>query len=165
MFEKLGRLVVIFIVIFFLQLSIALAGSESEEMRLLYKAIEAGDLDRVKINFNDVNINHQDSWGYTPLYKAVFYNRKKIVEHLFRNGADVNLADVEGLAPLHVSALENLPDLALALKKMGANIEAKDNYGYTPLHLAADQGSLQTAQLLVSRGANVNTRSEWGGTP
>ena len=143
MYKKLVSLFVLSVIIFILQLGVSSAGSMAEEMRLLYKAIEAGDLDRVQININEVN--YQDSWGYTPLYKAVFYNRKKLVEYLFRYGADVNLADVEGLAPLHVSALENLPDLALALKKMGANIEAKDNSGYTPLHLAADQGNFQTA--------------------
>ena len=133
--------------------------------RLLYKAIEVGDLEKAKILLVGADVNLQNSLGYTPLYKAVFYNRLNFVEYLFELGAKVNLADGEGLAPLHVAAIENLPGMIKTLKDKGADIEAKDKYGYTPLHLAADQGIFNAAQQLIYAGANVNSRSEWDGTP
>ena len=39
----------------------------------LHKAIEMGDLDRVKTLLADTSVNAQDPWGITPLYKAVFH--------------------------------------------------------------------------------------------
>jgi len=143
----------------------SLAFSTPESARLLYKAIEVGDLDEAKVLLAGTDVNAQDSWGYTLLYKAVFYNRLDFIKYLFELGANVNLKDVEGLAPLHVATLENLPRIIEILKDEGADIEAKDKYGYTPLHLAADQGSFNVAQQLIYAGANVNSRSEWGGTP
>jgi len=131
----------------------------------LYKSIEVGDLEKAKVLLNDVDVNSQDSSGYTPLYKAVFYNHLDLVKYLFELGAKPNLSDVEGLTPLHVAAIENLPHMIETLRKEGANIETKDYYGYTPLHLAADQGNYDSALKLIDYRANVNSRSEWGGTP
>ena len=141
------------------------ASSAPQPARLLYKAIEVGDLDKAKVLLAGTDVNARDSLGYTPLYKAVFYDRLDFVKYLIELGANVNLGDTEGLASLHVAALENLPGMIKILKNKGADIEAKDNYGYTPLHLAADQGSFNAAQQLIYAGANVNSRSEWGGTP
>ncbi|SVB68488.1 uncharacterized protein METZ01_LOCUS221342, partial [marine metagenome] len=116
--------------------------------QLLYKSIEIGDLEKVKVLLNDIDVNSQDSSGYTPLYKAVFYNHLDLVKYLFELGAKPNLDDVEGLTPLHVAAIEDLPHMIEILREKGANLEAKDDYGYTPLHLAADQGNYDSADLL-----------------
>jgi ankyrin repeat protein len=99
------------------------AFSTPQLARLLYKAIEVGDLDKAKVLLAGTDINAQDSLGYTPLYKAVFYNRLDFIKYLFELGANVNLGDFEGLAPLHVAALENLPDIIEILKDEGATLK------------------------------------------
>ena len=163
--KSLGIFFGVLLGIIFGSTSISAFSTSEPGVGLLYKAIEIGEMEKAKELLADIDVNTQDFLGYTPLYKAVFYNRVDFVKYLFELGANANLSDVEGLGPIHVATLKNLLGMIKTLKDKGADIEAKDKYGYTPLHLAADQGSLNTAKQLIYAGANVNSRSEWGGTP
>ena len=97
--KSLGMFFGVLLGIIFGSTSISAFSTSEPGVGLLYKAIEIGEMEKAKELLAGIDVNTQDFLGYTPLYKAVFYNRKKLVEYLFRYGADVNLADVEGLAP------------------------------------------------------------------
>ena len=56
----------------------------------LYKAIESGDLENTKRLQIGIDINFQDRNGITPLYRAVFHNRSKLVSYYLLNKADIN---------------------------------------------------------------------------
>jgi len=114
---------ILLIIVFILTSSLAFSSPRST-VRLLYKAIETGDLDKAKLLLVGTDVNCQNSLGYTPLYKAVFYNRLNFVDYLIELGANVNLGDGEGLSPLHIAAIENLPGMIKALKDKGADIES-----------------------------------------
>ncbi len=98
---------ILLIIVFVLTSSLAFSSPRSA-VRLLYKAIEAGDLDKAKLLLVGTDVNCQNSLGYTPLYKAVFYNRLNFVEYLFELGAKVNLGDgenviLDGTIPLNAN--------------------------------------------------------------
>jgi len=88
--------------------SISAFSTSEPGVGLLYKAIEIGEMEKAKGLLAGIDVNRQDFLGYTPLYKAVFYNRVDFVKYLFELGANANLSDVEGLGPIHVATLENL---------------------------------------------------------
>ena len=113
---------ILFSFLFLLAPSSAFSTNEPPTRLLLYKTIEIGDLEKAKVILTGTDINHQDHLEYTPLYKAVFYNRLNFVEYFFELGANVNLSDIEGLAPLHVAVLENLPGMIKILKDKGPRI-------------------------------------------
>ena len=62
----------------------------NEESKLI-KAAEKGDLSTVQeLVQNKVNIDCQDSEGFTPLHKAAAYNHLEVVKYLLRQGANPN---------------------------------------------------------------------------
>jgi len=61
---------------------------------LVYK----GRLDLIVILKNrKANINFPDGLNRTPLYIAVVYNKKDIVEYLLQNGASIEIVSIEGM--------------------------------------------------------------------
>jgi ankyrin repeat protein len=107
------------------------------------------------------NVNIADSFGNTPLYQAIFWNKKSVVEILLANGADVRRLDKRGETPLHWVARQGNPDVAKLLLERSADVNALSGKKDTPLDLAQNASM---ADFLLSRGARIGGISSNGKT-
>lgn len=114
-------------------------------LELLFKAIEAGDVERVQIYVKNTpsildkmysfkNI-HGDIIHATPLCYAIFCNSVPIVRALL-NCNNVNTQDEDGNTPLHRTAEHyDIDILEILLSVDGIDINKQNEDGDTPLHL------------------------------
>ncbi|XP_044254236.1 transient receptor potential channel pyrexia-like [Tribolium madens] len=97
----------------------------------------------------DVNVCND-----TPLYSAVFYGKKHLVERLLKAGADVRNNNL-----LHVVA-EKGDDTILALllgdKRSEEMIDGEDINGRTPAFLAAQQDHKRCLKMLIAKRADLS---------
>ncbi|MFW5664458.1 MAG: ankyrin repeat domain-containing protein [Coleofasciculus sp.] len=108
------------------------------------------------------DINARNSYGETPLHKAVENDKTELVEFLLAKGGNSNAQDNQGETPLHKADNNTIIELLL---DQNANSNAQDNWGNTPLHNAASLLKLDRVALLIAKGANVNARNNQGNTP
>jgi len=88
----------------------------------IHDAILDGDLEEVQKQLNvGVDVDKQDTRGYTPLHYAAGVGRSDIVELLIKNGADINATDgVKGATPLDYAYWKNQMNIVETLKKLDA---------------------------------------------
>ncbi|HEY0076283.1 MAG TPA: ankyrin repeat domain-containing protein, partial [Abditibacteriaceae bacterium] len=108
--------------------------------------------------------NYYSGYG-SPLYVAVQYNSKPIVELLMTKGADPFLSmRNEGPTPLSYALSAGRRDMVEIMLSGKININQKDRKGQTLLHqVVAGDGTL--TDLVLDKGADVNVRNVAGQTP
>ena len=135
-------------------------------MSTLYKAAEAGNLERVQVLVEQgVDKDTTGQYGRTPLYAASRNGHLAVVRYLVEQGADMEKADSYGSTPLIWASAYGRLDVVRYLLEQGANRDMATNYGYTSLHCAAEQGHLEIAKLLMVYGADLNARTNDGRLP
>ena len=169
-------------------------GSSAANRVLLNAAIE-GDAEAVKRSLDagaDINVqNVKGSQSWTPLFGAVVYGRKEVIELLIAKGADVNRKCEDYETPLHIAvdafaSPENRKEIAKLLISNSADVNAVDMRGRTPLdgakgetaellrknggkysmiNYAAKGGDVEAVKKFVADGADVNARDRMGRTP
>jgi uncharacterized protein len=133
-----------------------------------------------------------DKDGVSVLLKAVYYNRKEVIEILLaaRNDLDifeasatgrtgrveelikkdhslVNAFAVDGFYPLGLAVFFKHPETVKVLLDAGAdvNAQARNPMKVRPIHAAAAAAQIEVTRALIERGADVNARQEEGYTP
>lgn len=133
-----------------------------------------------------------DKDGVSALLKAVYYNRKEVVEILLaaRNDLDifeaaatgrtarveelikkdrslVNAFAVDGFYPLGLAVFFKHPETAKLLLDAGAdvNAQARNAMKVRPIHAAAASAQIDITRTLLERGADVNAKQQEGYTP
>jgi ankyrin repeat protein len=134
------------------QLILAVGGGDEQE---IYEYLCLGA---------DINYQSEDD-GETPLYVAVQYGKRNIVNYLLKNGANVNGQNRDGQTPLFIAAQTGNYDMSLLLINAGANLNIWDNSRNTPLFLAVGSDNLKVIDLLLLSGAYVGMPSVNGMTP
>jgi ankyrin repeat protein len=132
----------------------------------LIKAVEAGDLDKIKKSLaKGEDIDARDKRGRTLLHIAIWSRHLDTALLLITYDADVNAPEISGedlsaQTPLHVACRVTATSLPLvqALLGKGAYRNGIDSWGRTPLMWAATSGHPEIAKLLLERGAAVNVR-------
>ena len=114
-----------------------------------------------------VHVNAKSSSGYTPLHRAVLYDRATIVATLLAAGADVNAKTNSGYTPLHEAAQHSRVAIVARLLAAGADVNARSGLHQfeTPLHIAAFHGRATIVATLLSAGADVHAKDNAGDTP
>ncbi|GAB4367220.1 MAG: hypothetical protein Kow009_04060 [Spirochaetales bacterium] len=84
-----------------------------------------------------IDVNQRDSFGNTPLHKAVRY--PEMVKLLLDHGAQVNAKNLMGETPLHLAI--PYKDTVEILLSRGADRGAKNFAGRTPIDYCMDQGT------------------------
>ena len=122
----------------------------SEDETKLSIAIEKGDAAKVKriLSTRMLDINKKCQSGWAPLYAAVVFGHKEIVQLLLERGAEVNAKSRIGWTPLHCAAGKGYSDFVKILLDKGAIPNTKDNYERTPLFIAECNGQVAIANIL-----------------
>ena len=137
----------------------------NEKDKDLFKAVERGDLNEVKLALeNGADIKARDGEQRTPLHVAAYYGRSTIAELLLSNHAEVDARDHAQSTPLHTAASSGMPGIMRILIKNGAEVDARDIGSRTPLHNTYSQGRgrIEAARVLIKNHADVNAREPRG---
>ncbi|MFH1447428.1 MAG: ankyrin repeat domain-containing protein [Candidatus Micrarchaeota archaeon] len=155
-----------------------------QSKRQLNKAIEDGDLQRVKelVEKRDAKIEARDEELFYPLHNAVMYahlgpnkrDRLEIIEYLIDKGADTEVRDRHDWTPVYWAVMKGNIDVLKLLDSKGAHLDPpkRDQYGMSPfshaIHkfLTGDQAEKQAfldiAAYLAKRGALINVTDIFG---
>jgi serine/threonine protein kinase len=89
-----------------------------------------------------VDVNAQNSFGETPLHKAIFNQSLKLgmVDLLWARGAQLEIISESGETALHYAVRLGREDMVKFLIQKGADLNAKSSSGKTPLDVATEEG-------------------------
>lgn len=113
----------------------------------------------------NIDINHRDSSGHTPLVMACIGKRKATAKRLIEIGAEVDKRTSEGPTPLMWACSSGYMGMAYMLLFEGANIDKADYKGHTPVMCCRRQGESGIFDLLMYKDANLNKRDNSGWSP
>jgi uncharacterized protein len=130
---------------------------------LAFSAAESGDIASLRDQLTSgADPNEPDMFGFTPLQRAVQFDRAEMALLLLNAGADVNVATkpnkrgiVAGQTSLMTAAGSGLADMVGLLLDHGADPNLRYEDGYNALLLAAYGEHTYAARLLITAGAEV----------
>lgn len=135
---------------------------ESERVRLIFEAVEAGDTEMTDTLANALTYYRHNEQGETALTQAIVQGNADMVRMLTRK-AVINLKNQAGETPLTLAIKQGDAEI-IALVMQRAKASLKNDQDETPLWLAIENGDLFIAQKLIDKGARVNHLSR-GETP
>ena len=175
------------------------AAQELEKLNLkvqsddFVRSAELGDSKALGLFFAaGIDINAQNSGGYTALMAAAKNGQVDVVNKLLERKANVNIQGYVGLTALMLAAENNQLSIVKALLSKNADPNLQDNNGWTALMkavyrgntdcvvaiadrsrqevnrgllVAALMGHKETAKALLDHGAEIDSRAEDGRTP
>ncbi|CAI7623075.1 unnamed protein product [Penicillium pancosmium] len=112
-----------------------------------------------------VDLNPQDTQGWTPLRWAAAYGQLNIVEMLLRAGAEVDARDKDGWTALRWAAHQGHKTIVKLLIRHEASIETSSGDQWTLLRWAAREGRENIIKLLVEMRVDLNATDADGLTP
>lgn len=125
-------------------------------------------LDQI-VNANAAHtINAKDSFGITPLYRAVMNLRLGTVKMILETGiADADAGDLHQVTPLAWASMHGHADVARLLLDTGkVDVNFRNTEGLTPLGWAVRYGHSPLVKLLLDSGkAEANPKDRYGMTP
>lgn len=106
---------------------------------ILHLACGYGHLDIVRIICESgVDLNPIDSFGETPIYRALRFRRDCVMDLLLTHGIQINLQDSRGRSPLHRACQMGTTHAVLKLLDHGADVTCVDTDGKSPLVLGQE---------------------------
>ena len=103
-------------------------------------------------------LNCTDTWGWTPLQRALMNFHYRTATILLEHGCYVNIPDEKGRTALHVVASYGHVGMTSRLISKGGDVHHYDNKGWTPLMLAVVGGHVQVVRDLIHNGSDVSIR-------
>jgi ankyrin repeat protein len=112
-----------------------------------------------------VDINFQDSQGYTPLNEASSQGNYKVCKLLIDNKANPNINSYNNVTPLMNASFKNHYDICKLLLDNGANVNVQTNNSKMTSLLFATKGHYKNIiKLLLIHGADPNIQNYYGNT-
>lgn len=99
------------------------------------------------------NINRENRFGQTPLFRASVFGNENIVRYLIECGADVDKEDYFGETSLFGVCEFGDENIVKYLVEHGANVNKRDRNGRTPLSIAKRKGFDSIVKYLSQHGA------------
>jgi hypothetical protein len=132
----------------------------------VHQAAAAGDVEQInQFARNKADLNALDSFGYTPLKRAIQGFHPEAVKALLDGGANPNAKDAEGSTPLMQACLRGQKDVVDMLLAAKADTSLTNRSGSTALHAAVETAQLEIVEALVAAGADVNPVNNRRETP
>ena len=128
----------------------------------LFPAVHNGHLAIVRLLLleKEVDCDHQNEFGATPLLYASEGSNPKMVQLLLESGADLESKDDSDRTPLSHAAEDSNLKMVQLLLESGADLETRDESNRTPLSYAAERGNLEIVQLLLEHKADPESKDE-----
>jgi len=131
----------------------------------LHRAVSVGDFAKAESLIRaGSDVNAVSRYGVTPLSLAAAGGNARLLDMLFKSGADARKADValhDGRTLLMLAARTGNLDAVRLLLSNGENANAVETRtGTTALMWAALENRAETVRALVKAGADVNARSK-----
>lgn len=119
------------------------------------------------VDSQTLDVNIQDSNGYTALHIASRHDHHELVDSLIRYGADVNASSFIKISPLHLCVSHGSEKTAFHLIENFADPDQKNFQGDTPIHLCASNGKLAIMKILLQSKSikGINAKNQAGYTP
>lgn len=139
-------------------------------MTLWFTAAFEGNLEIIKKNIKQVDINAQDDFGNTALIYAASQGHEEIVKFFLQfPGININFkTDRTGFCTALTTAIfhghENIVQLLLQESAINVNIQLDKYHGFnTPLIMACNNGNINIVKLLLQKpDINVNVQNRTG---
>ena len=134
----------------------------------LHNAAKQGMINACKLMLKtnpDLNINHSDIFGETPLMCAIHFGHTSIANFLITNGANINLANVKGETPLMRAILKQNHRMANRLLNAGADVGMINGAGQSAVHYAICNGTTELMQKIIAKKPNLDFADSFGFTP
>ena len=80
---------------------------------------------------NGMDLDIQNTYGWTPLHIAIRRDRRDMVEYLWEQGADIDTVDGVGWTPLMEAVMDDMPELCAFLIEKGADKTIANQRGGT----------------------------------
>ncbi|XP_069775679.1 histone-lysine N-methyltransferase EHMT2-like isoform X3 [Narcine bancroftii] len=140
---------------------------ELDASSCLHHAAKNGNVQMVQflLATGQVDLNTQDSGGWTPVIWAAEHKHIEIIRLLLDRGASVALKDNEENICLHWAAFAGSSDIAEVLLNARCDLQAVNMHGDTPLHIAARENFYDCVILFLSRGADIEVKNREGDSP
>ncbi|KAM9426493.1 ankyrin repeat and SAM domain-containing protein 3 isoform 1-T3 [Pholidichthys leucotaenia] len=131
----------------------------------LHTACSIGQYDVVAecIKNREVDLDHKNVGGWTPLMYASYIGHDNIANLLLEAGVNVNATTAKGLTPLMLAASCGNESIAYFLLQQGANLELKDHRGWTALFHCTSTGHQQMMKFLLDNNADTNVKEPGSG--
>jgi len=97
----------------------------------MMKVLLSGDV------MDGVDLNGEDSQGYTALLVAAFTSNTVVASALIAAGCDLEKKNLDGSTALHLAVRHLNIALIVELLAHGANVNCRDARGLTPMHYTA----------------------------
>jgi ankyrin repeat protein len=112
-----------------------------EDFMRLEKIVYDNDLEAFKKEFeNGMDIDIQNTYGWTPLHIAIRRDRRDMVEYLWEQGADIDKVDGVGWTPLMEAVMDDMPEICAFLIEKGADVTIANERGGTAAMLVQKFG-------------------------
>lgn len=156
----------------------------------IFNAINYRDIDLIKENLSNFDLNVTNNNGDTPLMLVTIKKDFPLVEFFLDNGADPNIQNKDGVTALIIAVKLGNYEIAKKLldKKANINLRKRDDVSaleiaidnedkrlvdlllekkpdYTPLMLAILYNDDNKVKQLIKDGAKVNEKNIYGETP
>lgn len=127
-------------------------GRNREGNTALHEAARGGHMEVARLLLGcGARINALNRDGLTPVLLAVREDRRRLVEHLVKQGASVTLH-----VPAYLGDSERTAELIAA----GADVNAPGPYGWTPLHVAVFRRRPNIIRLLILAAADLDIHAK-----
>uniref|UniRef100_A0A674F274 Caskin-2-like n=1 Tax=Salmo trutta TaxID=8032 RepID=A0A674F274_SALTR len=133
-----------------------LVAVKSGDILLAHKLLAKVTYNKTKLlgSTKRLNINYQDSDGFSALHHAALTGTTELLSLLLEAQATVDIKDINGMRPLHYAAWQGKADSVLLLLRAGASVNTLSQDGHIPLHLSAQYGHYQVSEMLLQHQSN-----------
>jgi len=139
---------------------------QQDVVKSLHDAAAAGDVAQIQQYVDKkADLDAVDSFGFTPLMRAVRFGHVEAAKALVDGGANPNLAGGEGTPPLCQACTTGNKEIVDVLLAAKADTKVKNRNGWAPLHCAVQAGRVDIVESLIAAGADVNATNAGGQTP
>lgn len=128
---------------------------------LLHNALRKHKKELTEYLLNDCspNMNATNNNNESPLYLAVIYEKKDVVQQLIQSGVDVNISNRFGIAPISIAVKKRNIDMVEMLVNSKAGVELIDYNGESLIFKAVENNDEAMLSYLLEKTScsHINT--------
>lgn len=129
----------------------------ADEIQII-SAVVAGDVDTVRQEIENGNVNQTNSNRMTALIVAAKYGNKDICGLLLQNGADIDAVNGYGYTALMAATIGGHKEIVHYLLIFRANIELREHQNQTALDIAKNHNNAEVISMLENHECLAGAR-------